>query len=121
MTSANRTVLSCVLLRADAAVAALPTPLPLPRVPSALRGTLGDLPSFSARKGMRSGPAPSSLPRGAVAGVAAAPARPGVCATGRGVAAPPSLLVYIIKVARTGSKSALVGFRHAESLSPPRY
>jgi hypothetical protein len=74
---------------------------------------------------MRSGPAPSSLPRGAVAGVAAAPARPGVCATGRGVAAPPSLLVNIVlfrvKVARTGSKSALVGFRHAESLSPPRY
>ena len=72
---------------------------------------------WRARKGMRSGPAPSSLPRGAVADVAAAPAPPGVCATGRGVAAPLSRL----KVARRGSKSALVGFRHAESLSPPRY
>jgi len=40
MASATRTVLSCVLLRADAAVAALTTPLPLPRVPSALPGTL---------------------------------------------------------------------------------
>jgi hypothetical protein len=74
ITSATHTVLSCVLLRADAAVAALTTPLPLPRVPSALPGTLGDLPFFSARKGMRSGRAPSTLPRGAVAGVAAAPA-----------------------------------------------
>jgi len=34
MTSATSTVLSCVLLRADTAVAALMTPLPLPRVPS---------------------------------------------------------------------------------------
>ena len=34
MTSATSTVLSCVLLRADAAVAALMTPLPCPRVPS---------------------------------------------------------------------------------------
>jgi len=45
---------------------------------------------------MRSGPAPSSLPRGAVAGVAAAPAPPGVCATGRGVAAPPLLVANIV-------------------------
>jgi hypothetical protein len=74
MASATRTVLSCVLLRADAAVAALTTPLPLPRVPSALPGTLVALPCFSARKGMRSGRAISTLPRGAVAGVAAAPA-----------------------------------------------
>ncbi len=28
---------------------------------------------------------------------------------------------FACKVARRGSKSALVGFRHAESLSPPRY
>ena len=28
---------------------------------------------------------------------------------------------FVCKVARRGSKSALVGFRHAESLSPPRY
>jgi hypothetical protein len=48
---------------------------------------------------MRSGPAPSSLPRGAVAGVAAAPAPTGVCATGRGVAAPPLLLVANIVLA----------------------
>jgi len=79
---------------------------------------------WRARKGMRSGPAPSSLPRGAVAGVAAAPAPPGVCATGRGVAAPPLLLVanivlFRVEVCGRGSKSALVGFRHAESLSPP--
>jgi hypothetical protein len=74
MASATRTVLSCVLLRADAAVAALTTPLSLPRVPSALRGTLVTLPYFSAPKGMRSGRAISTLPRGAVAGVAAAPA-----------------------------------------------
>ena len=51
---------------------------------------------WRARKGMRSGPAPSSLPRGAVAGVAAAPAPPGVCATGRGVAAPPLLVANIV-------------------------
>ena len=43
-----------------------------------------------------SAPAPSSLPRGAVAGVAAAPAPPGVCATGRGVAAPPLLVANIV-------------------------
>ena len=55
---------------------------------------------WRARKGMRSGPAPSSLPRGAVAGVAAAPAPPGVCATGRGVAAPPLLLVANIVLFR---------------------
>jgi hypothetical protein len=75
---------------------------------------------WRARKGMRSGPAPSSLPRGAVAGVAAAPAPPGVCATGRGVAAPPLLLVANIVLFRVSRlRGALVGFRHAESLSPP--
>jgi hypothetical protein len=42
-------------------VAPLTTPLPLPRVQSALPGTLGVLPSFSARKGMRSGRSSSSL------------------------------------------------------------
>ena len=47
-TSATRTVLSCVVLRTDTAVTALTTPLHLPRVPSALPGTLGDLPCFSA-------------------------------------------------------------------------
>ena len=57
---------------------------------------------WRARKGMRSGPSPSSLPRGAVAGVAAAPAPTGVCATGRGVAAPPLLLVANIVLARVG-------------------
>jgi len=81
---------------------------------------------WRARKGMRSSPAPSSLPRGAVAGVAAAPAPPGVCATGRGVAAPPLLLVANIVLFRVqgceeGSKSAVAGFRHAESVLPPRY
>jgi hypothetical protein len=64
MASATRTVLSCVLLRADAAVAALTTPLALLRVPSAFPGTLVALPCFSARKGMRSGRATSTLPRG---------------------------------------------------------
>ena len=44
---------------------------------------------FSARKGMRSGPAPSSLPRGAVTGVASATAPLVVYATGCGVAAQP--------------------------------
>ena len=104
-TSATRTVLSCVLLRADAAVAALPTPLPLPRVASALPGTLGDLPCFSARKGMRSGRAPSTLPRGAVAGVAAAPAPlvsarpPAVSRLRRCCSSPPSCS-FACKVAR---------------------
>ena len=74
-------------------------------------GHLGRLPCFSARKGMRSGRAPSTLPRGAVAGVAAAPAPLGVCATGRGVASPPLLLVATIVLLRVegceeGSKSA---------------
>jgi hypothetical protein len=81
---------------------------------------------WRARKGMRSGPSPSSLPRGAVAGVAAAPAPTGVCATGRGVASPPLLLVATIVLFRVqgceeGSKSAVAGFRHAESVLPPRY
>jgi hypothetical protein len=57
---------------------------------------------WRARKGMRSGPSPSSLPRGAVAGVAAAPAPTGVCATGRGVAAPPLLLVANIRARGVG-------------------
>jgi hypothetical protein len=81
MASATRTVLSCVLLRADAAVSALTTPLPLLRVPSALPGTLVDLPCFVVRKGMRSRRAPSTMPRGAVTSVAAAPAPLGVCST----------------------------------------
>jgi hypothetical protein len=50
MVSATRTVLSCVLLRADAAVAVLTTPLPLTRVPSALPGTLDVMICFSARR-----------------------------------------------------------------------
>ena len=33
----------------------------------------------------------------------------------------PTSCSFVCKVARRGSKSALVGFRHAESLSPPRY
>ena len=81
---------------------------------------------FSVRKRMRSGRAISTLRRGAVAGVAAAPAPLGVCATGRGVAPPPLLLVATIVLLRVkgceeGSKSALAGFRHAESVLPPRY
>jgi hypothetical protein len=56
---------------------------------------------------MRSGPSPSSLPRGAVAGVAAAPAPTGVCATGRGVAAPPLLLVAKIVLAVLGCEEGL--------------
>jgi hypothetical protein len=80
---------------------------------------------WRARKGMRSGPAPSSLPRGAVAGVAATPAPPGVSAR-QAVASLhrrccSSTTSCSFKVARRGSKSALVGFRHAESLSPSRY
>jgi hypothetical protein len=82
------------------AFAALTTPLPLPRVPSALPGTLGNLPNFSARKGMRSGRAPLILPRGAVADVATAPAPLGVCATGRGVASALLLLVATIVLFR---------------------
>ena len=62
---------------------------------------------WRARKGMRSGPSPSSLPRGAVAGVAAAPAPTGVCATGRGVAAPPLLLVANIVLAVLGCEEGL--------------
>ena len=46
-TSATRTVMSCVLLRANAAVASFTTPLPLPRVLSAQPGTLVYLPCFS--------------------------------------------------------------------------
>jgi hypothetical protein len=81
---------------------------------------------FSVRKRMRSGRAISTLRRGAVAGVAAAPAPLGVCATGRGVASPPLLLVATIVLLRVkgceeGSKSAVAGFRHAESVLPPRY
>jgi hypothetical protein len=75
---------------------------------------------------MRSGPATSSLPRGAVAGVAAAPAPLGVCATGRGVASPPLLLVATIVLfplqgCEEGSKSAVAEFRHAESVLPAQY
>jgi hypothetical protein len=56
---------------------------------------------------MRSGPAPSSLPRGAVAGVAAAPAPPGFCATGRGVAAPPLLVANIVLFPSEGCEEGL--------------
>jgi hypothetical protein len=81
MASTTRTTLSCscscVLLRADAAVTALratfTTPLPLQRVQSALPCTLGDLPCFSARKGIRSWRVISTLSRGAANGVVAAP------------------------------------------------
>ena len=50
----------------------------------------------------------------------------GLCATARGVASPPLLLVATIVLFRVqgceeGSKSAVAGFRHAESVLPPRY
>ena len=58
------------------------------------------MPFFSVRKGIRSGPVTSSLPRGAVTDVEAASAPPVVCATGRGVAALPLLLVSNIVLFR---------------------
>jgi hypothetical protein len=104
MASATRTVLSCVLLRADAAVSALTTPLPLPRV--AVPGTLGDLPCFSAGKGMRSGRAISTLPRGAVTGVAAAPAPLGVCLCTACCSSPPSYLKVFCRKSRHRANSS---------------
>ena len=61
---------------------------------------LSTMPFFSVRKGIRSGPVTSSLPRGAVTDVEAASAPPVVCATGRGVAALPLLLVSNIVLFR---------------------
>ena len=50
----------------------------------------------------------------------------GLCATARGVASPPLLLVTTIVLFRVegceeGSKSAVAGFRHAESVLPSQY
>jgi hypothetical protein len=105
MASATSPVLSCVLLRANAAVPELTTPLPyLPRVPLALPGTLFALPCFSTGIGMISGRALSTLPRGSVSVVAAAQAPLGVSATVLGVSAPPFARrhhrSFVCKVAR---------------------
>jgi hypothetical protein len=50
----------------------------------------------------------------------------GLCATARGVASPPLLLVATIVLfplqgCEEGSKSAVAGFRHAESVLPAQY
>ena len=60
------------------------------RVPSALPGTLLALTCVSVGRGMRSGRALSTLPRGAVTGVAAAPAPLGVCLCTACCSSPPS-------------------------------